>query len=241
MTRNIAPTADRTPTVVPTGTSAATRSAPDTTSAPTTRALLGCGIVAGPLYVVTGLAQALTRDGFDLRRHSLSLLSNGDLGWIQISNLVASGLLTVLSAVGLWRTLHPGRAGTWGPILLGIYGSGLVAAGAFRADPAYGFPRGTPDGPGTVSWHGLLHFTCGGIGFIALIAACVVFARRFAALGRRGWAAYSVTTGVLFFAAFAGIASGWQLAAINIGFGLAVVLGWTWIALLAADVRRSAR
>jgi hypothetical protein len=30
-----------------------------------TRALLACGVVAGPLYVVVGLVQALTRSGFD--------------------------------------------------------------------------------------------------------------------------------------------------------------------------------
>jgi hypothetical protein len=29
-----------------------------------TRTLLTCGIIAGPLYVAVGLAQALTRDGF---------------------------------------------------------------------------------------------------------------------------------------------------------------------------------
>jgi hypothetical protein len=30
-----------------------------------TRALLMCGVVAGPLYVAVTLAEALTRDGFD--------------------------------------------------------------------------------------------------------------------------------------------------------------------------------
>jgi hypothetical protein len=40
-----------------------------------TRALLASGVVAGPLFVAVALLQALTRDGFDLRRHPLSLLS----------------------------------------------------------------------------------------------------------------------------------------------------------------------
>ena len=35
----------------------------------TTRSLLGYGIIAGPVFVVVSLAQALTRDGFDLARH----------------------------------------------------------------------------------------------------------------------------------------------------------------------------
>jgi hypothetical protein len=42
-----------------------------------TRSLLGYGVLAGPVYVVVGLAQALTRDGYDLARHDLSLLANG--------------------------------------------------------------------------------------------------------------------------------------------------------------------
>jgi Protein of unknown function (DUF998) len=85
-------------------------------------ALLACGAVAGPLYVGVALLQVLTRDGFDLRRHPLSLLSLGDLGWVQIANFVVSGLLAIAFAVGSRRVLHPGRAGTWGPLLLGLYG-----------------------------------------------------------------------------------------------------------------------
>ena len=57
-----------------------------------TRTLLACGVVAGPLYIVVGVIQMLIRPGFDIRRHELSLMSNGDLGWIQISNLVLTGL-----------------------------------------------------------------------------------------------------------------------------------------------------
>jgi hypothetical protein len=44
------------------------------------KALLTGGVVAGPLFIMVGLLQAFTREGFDLRRHPLSLLSNGDLG-----------------------------------------------------------------------------------------------------------------------------------------------------------------
>jgi hypothetical protein len=56
-----------------------------TPAARITRSLLGYGIIAGPLYAVVALAQALTRDGFDLSRHAWSLLVNGELGWIQIT------------------------------------------------------------------------------------------------------------------------------------------------------------
>src|SRR2546421_4133245 len=114
------------------------------TSAKVTAALLLCGAVAGPVYLVVGLAQALTRPGFDLTRHDLSLLANGDLGWIQVANLVVSGLLVVAGAVGMRRAVRSGRAALWGPLLVGVYGLGLVGAGFFVADPAPGFPPGTP-------------------------------------------------------------------------------------------------
>ena len=66
-----------------------------------TRALLACGVVAGPLYVTVTMIQALTRDGFDLRQHRFSWLTTGDLGWIHQSNMVLVGVLTVLLAVGV--------------------------------------------------------------------------------------------------------------------------------------------
>jgi len=204
-----------------------------------TRVLLSCGVVAGPLYIIVGMIEMLTRKGFDPTRHDLSLMSNGDWGWIHISMLVLTGLLTIAGAVGMRRVLrgHPG--GTWGPVLLGVYGLGLIGAGFFTADPALGFPPGTPADAHAVSWHGLLHFVCGGIGFLGLIAACFVFARRFAAHRLRGWAAYSVATGVLFFAAFVGIAVGSNNAGpittfVILAFTAAVVLGWAWVTAMAA-------
>ncbi len=150
------------------------------------RVLLACGIVAGPLYVIVGLFQMLVRDGFDIRRHALSLLANGELGWIQTPNFLVCGLLVVAGAVGMQRVLRGGRGGRWGPPLLGLYGLGLVGVGIFRADPALGFPPGLPaDAFGEVSWHGTLHLIVGAIGFVGLISACFVFARRFFTLGER--------------------------------------------------------
>jgi hypothetical protein len=64
----------------------------------------------------------------------------------------------------------------------------------------------------TSSWHGIGHFVAGGVGLLSLIAGCVVFARRFASQGERGWAAYSLATEVVFLAGFVGIASGNQVS-----------------------------
>ncbi len=203
-----------------------------------TRLLLVCGAIAGPLYIIVGLIQIFIRPGYDITRHDLSLMSNGDLGWIQISNFLVTGLLTIAGAVGMRRVLRGGRGGTWGPLLIGLYGLGLIGAGIFVADPMNGFPPGTPATANTISGHGLLHFVSGSIGFLGLIVACFVFARRFAALGQRGWAVYSIATGIIFFAAFFGIAAGSQqggttLAVVTLAFTAAVVIGWAWITVIS--------
>jgi Protein of unknown function (DUF998) len=164
-----------------------------------TRVLLICGIIAGPLFTVVGLTQAFTRPGFDLTRHALSLLSNGDLGWIQIDNFLLSGLLFVACAVGMRRAMSGTRGGTWGPRLIAIMGGGLICAAFFRADPGLGFPPGTPANANALSWHGMVHLIVGSVSFLALIAACFVFARRFVTQRFRGWAIYSAATGVLFY------------------------------------------
>src|SRR6476646_1770305 len=148
-----------------------------------TRSLLGWGAVAGPFYVTVSLAQALTREGFDLTRHEWSLLENGDLGWIQVANFVLTGVMVLAFAVGLSRALageRGGRGGRAAAALSGLFGACLVAAGVLRADPALGFPVGTPEGIGTVTAHGVGHFVAAGIGFVALAVSCFVLGRHFA-------------------------------------------------------------
>ncbi len=65
-----------------------------------TGVLLICGVVAGPIYIIVGGIEMLTRPGFDPTRHDLSLMSNGDWGWIHISLLVLTGLLTIAGQLG---------------------------------------------------------------------------------------------------------------------------------------------
>ena len=82
--------------------------------------LLGCGLVAGPLFIAASLTQAFTRKGFDLARHPISLLSLGALGWVQIANFVVCGTLYLLGAAGMRQALGQSRGGTWGPLLIGV-------------------------------------------------------------------------------------------------------------------------
>lgn len=119
-----------------------------------------------------------------------------------------------------------------------MYGVSLIGAGIFRADPALGFPVGTPDGPGAVSLSGTLHFVCGAVGFLCVIVACFVIGRRFAAEGRTGWALYSRLTGGLFLAAFAAIATGAGASWANLAFVSGVVIIWAWLSTLSLHLYR---
>jgi hypothetical protein len=204
-----------------------------TTSA---RGLLTCGIVAAPLYIATWLVQAFTREGFDITRHPASLLANGGPGWIQTTNFVVAGLLTLAAATGLRRTLS-GRGSRWAPRLVGAYGVGLLLAALFPADPAAGFPAGTPADYAEISARGMGHFVAGTVGFTGLIAGCLVMAAHYRSTGRTAWARYSTLTGILFFGAFAGLSAGAGSRPTIVAFGVAVVLGWTWIAAICLKHR----
>jgi hypothetical protein len=206
-----------------------------------TRSLLGYGVLVGPVYSAVSLAQAFTRRGFDVRRHEWSLLENGDLGWTQIANFVVTGVLLVAYAVGLRRVLADGAGSRWAPRLTAMFGLCLVAAGVFTADPALGFPVGTPDGPGRISWHGMLHFMAAGVGFVAIAASCFVLARRYTGQGRRGLARYSRTTGLVFLAGFLCVASGAGSTIANLLFVGAVLALWAWVSTVALHTYRSAR
>ena len=199
-----------------------------------TRALLICGIVAGPLFTIVGLTQAFTRPGFDLTRHALSLLENGDLGWIQISCFLITGLLYVACAVGMRQVMRGSRGGTWGPVLIAVMGVGLICAAFFRADPGLGFPPGTPANANTLSWHGMGHLIVGSIAFISLIAVCFVFARRFVSQRQYGWSVYSAVTGVLFFVSLAGLSTGhlWM----NSAFVFTTLNALVWVSVMAGKL-----
>ena len=141
--------------------------------------LLYAGAAAGPLYVGIGTLEAVLRDGFDIRVHSLSLLANGPAGWLHSAMMIVTGLLTVLGAVGLRRgsaSPSPSRLTVAG---IAVFGLGVAAAGFLRADPQDNFPLGTPAGPPElITWHGIGHLVAGGIGFLGLIIACLAYARR---------------------------------------------------------------
>ena len=197
-----------------------------------TRSLAGYGVIVGPIYVGVSLAQALTRDGFDLGRHAWSQLAVGDWGWVQTANLVATGLMSLAFSVALRRTLAGGRGGRAVPVLVAVFGLGVLLGGVFPADAFGGFPVGMAT-PATPSVHGMLHLMTSGVGFLCLAAAMVVMAVRYASEHRRGRATFSVVAAVALVGGFGTIASG--SAAGVAAFTTGIVTALTWLSLLGVD------
>lgn len=197
-----------------------------------TKSLLGYGVVAGAVFEASILIQALTRHGFRIAHDDASLLANGSLGWIQVATFLVAGASVIAAAAGAQRAI-PAK---WGSRLLAVFGAGLIGAGLCTADPAAGFGAGAPAGKAVhVSWHGYGHLLFASVGFIALIAACFVFARYFS----RGLAVYSRITAIVFLAAFLGVTSGSTASAVVVPFYLGVLAAFTWIAVVSVHLYRS--
>ncbi|TPW73452.1 DUF998 domain-containing protein [Schumannella sp. 10F1B-5-1] len=189
-----------------------------------TRSLLGWGVVAGPFYVVVGLVLALTRPGFELSRHALSLLMLGDLGWLQRANLALTGLMVLAAAVGIVRAIRSGRGLAIG-VLTGVHGVALVLSAVFAPDPVAGFPPGSAGGEFSLS--GILHLLFGAIGFVAIAVAAFAHAAWSRGVGRPRVAVLSVALGVLVLLGFAGG------AALSGGPAASAGIALLWIAVLA--------
>jgi hypothetical protein len=200
-----------------------------------TRALLACGAVAGPIYVMVTVAQALTRDGFDLRQHRFSWLTTGDLGWIHQSNMLLVGLLTVLLALGVRRIMRTGRGAVWGPRLLGLFGVAYVIGGLSTADPVAGFPPGTTSEMVQTTWQGTVQNASRGASTFFLIAASLVIAAWFAGEGRRGWAwFYGAAIPIVFVTlTVVGFAIGGNPVALAF-----LMTPWIWVTALAVHLYR---
>jgi hypothetical protein len=200
-----------------------------------TRLLLACGAIGPLLFIVVFLIEGATRPDYSAWHNFVSSLSLGEQGWIQITNFLICGALVFCFAIGLRRVLYPGKGSVWGPILLGIFGLCLIGAGLFVTDPILGYPPGAPS---TQTLHGILHMDVFSfVVFISLPAACFVLARRFAGdPAWRGWAFYSIATGILvvvFFISADLAASPNPNAPTGFFQRLSIITGWGWIALLA--------
>ena len=197
------------------------------------RLLLACGAIGPLFFIVVFLIEGATRPHYSVWQDAVSALELGEGGWMQSTNFIVCGALVFGFAIGLRLLLRTGRGSTWGPILLGIVGLCMIGAGIFVTDPGLGYPHEASTI--TLTVHGTIHSLISLVAFIALPAACFVLARRDAAdPAGRGWAWYSVGTGLLVVVFF--LLTGVAIA-LNGPGGLTqrilLIVGWSWIAVQA--------
>ncbi|WP_022892765.1 DUF998 domain-containing protein [Agromyces subbeticus] len=209
--------------------------APPTTSSSrrrSTRRLALAAALAGPLFYGSAIAQMLTRPGFDLRKHPLSQLSTGELGWIQIATFVLTGL-GVLALAIVHRRVTQGLGRRAAPLFIGIFGAGLIAAGCFVMDPQFGFPLSAPEGAVPMSWHSIVHSAAAAIAFTALAVACIVLLVR--DIRRRAlWPA--IGNGVTALVMLLPVSP--ESASVQVA--LTGIVAFTWTTVVALRLRRAA-
>jgi hypothetical protein len=200
-----------------------------------TRHLLG-GLVAGvTVFGVVSFAQVFTRAGFDLTRFPLSALSNGDLGWLQITNFLVSGLLTIIGALGLRRAFRGTPGGVWAPRTMLVNGIGMVLAGPFVLQGGGGFPVGDPGVPGMTTGT-VGHLVAGTVAFAAIIAACYVTGHHYARAGERRMALGSRISGTVFLVGDLYSSAGGPAGALVLA--VTALAAMTWMAVVAVVERR---
>lgn len=138
-------------------------------------ALLTSGVLVGPVFYIIVTGQILLRPGFNILRHPISVLSLGDLGWIQVLNFLATGALAIAFAVGVFLKRQDGTTAT-AAVLCALFGVGIIVAGLFSTDPSLGFPPGTPEtGAMPMSQSAQFHAFGFMVAFSALTLALVAF------------------------------------------------------------------
>jgi hypothetical protein len=196
----------------------------------------------GPLlFVVVFLIEGATRPGYSAWRNYVSDLALSNQGWQQVANFIVCELLVIGFAVGLRRVLRTGTASVWGPLLLGIFGLGLVVAGLFPTDPGRDYPPGAPLNGTPTTFHGWVHGINAIPVFLILAILPFVLARRFAEEPDTvGWATYSRIVGAVIIVTFLGgnvIGPLSEHGVIPPLSGLVqrvqLVTGWTWISFTA--------
>ena len=206
-----------------------------------TKLLIVSGAIGPLLFIVVFLIEDATRSGYSPWHNFVSELSLSNQGWVQIANFLICGVLVLCFAFGLRQIFRSGKGSIWGPLLLGIFGLSLIIAGIFVTDPSLGYyPPGTSSSTQTL--HGTIHGINAPLAFGSLTIAIFVLARRFASdPAWRGWALYSLITGIILVASFIASLTVAVLdekgilpnAPVGLFERIAIILGWGWIALLA--------
>ena len=194
---------------------------------PADRRLMSAGGLAGVVFCVVAIYGILTRPGFDLHRHAVSNLSLGEGGWTMVAAFIISGALTLLCALGLSNVLREGRGRRALPVLVGLYGLGLVIAGIFPPPACCGFPAGTPQELQPVMTPSAIAHSIGFmVAFSSLIIACFV-----AALRLSGTSSLISLLAGIFMPLLVALGMTNAIAP-GIAFFVAAVVGWVWLTIV---------
>jgi Protein of unknown function (DUF998) len=205
------------------------------------RHLLLTGVIAPVGFIAVFLVAGATRSGYNPWTMFVSQLATGPGGWVQTANFLVYGVALGAFAVALRQAIKGSSGAIAAPILLGLYAVAMLVAGVFTTDPNLGYPVGAP---AVHTTHGTIHAFAGLSVFTLLPAAAFVMAWHFGRSARSTrWAVYSAAVGVamiLFF--FGGFAVGqFQGAPTGLYQRVAIITGWTWIAMVAWFMWRARR
>lgn len=203
--------------------------------------LLICGVIAGPLFIVTFLIQDSLRTDLNPIQNTVSALALGPHGWIQILNFLVTGILILLFARGIWNRFHDVRSRTLYTSLFGLLAISIIGAGLFTTFPASDHVAAIPGTVRSHLSHAVVHMYYSIFAFLELAASCFVLAWQFKQWQEPGWAVYSIVSGVgvLIFFMLAG--STLQQAGHLAPYGglferISIIIGLSWLSLLAGKL-----
>ena len=75
----------------------------------TTRFLIACDAIGPLLFILVFLIEGATRPGYSAWHNQVSQLSQSNQGWVQITNFLICGILSLCFAIGLREVLQSGK------------------------------------------------------------------------------------------------------------------------------------
>jgi hypothetical protein len=182
------------------------------------------GAIVPPLFIVIVLIDGFVHPAYNQVTDYVSELSRGQLGWLQVANFLVCGLALLAFAAAIRWGVRRAAGSVAGAALFALIGGGVIVDAFFTIDPH------------TSSVHtltGIVHSAGFLVVSLALIAACFVFARRFAGALRT----YSVASGILIpVSLVVTVVAGTPLGITGILQRVFLLIGWAWITVLALSL-----
>ena len=166
------------------------------------------GAVGAVLFVVVFTVDGLTRPDYRPTYHTVSALSLGLRGRVQVGNFVVSGALIAIGSLGT-AVGSTSVSGLLGSVTVGIAGLGLIASGVWSMEPMRDYPAGA-ETPAKVGRAHLRHDNAGAVVFAALPLAPFIWAWYLWNFDAVGLAVYSVFTGIVAVTASGRFAVAWE-------------------------------